>query len=149
VRVEFEMLGEKQFSRELLRVGSRAVDARPAFGSIADDWIDWIEEQFVSQGSRGSGGWADLAPSTVRGKGHDTILVDTGGLMREATDRGNVLITDTFMHYSLPDREDQIGRFHQSGTERMPQRRVVEFTDMDRRVMVRKIQSWVLTGRLL
>lgn len=149
VRIDFEMFGEKQFSREIERVGERATDARPLFETIRDDWMKWNAEQFMSQGARASGGWEELATSTIRRKGHDVILIATGGLFNELTTPGNVDIYDDWMHMKLPDREDEIGTYHQSGTENMPQRRPLEFTDLDRKNMVRRIQSWVIRGELI
>jgi Phage virion morphogenesis family len=147
VRVTFETLGEVQFSRDLLRVGNRGGDMSPVLGSIADDWMDWNQEQFTTEGGRASGGWAALAPSTVkrRGSAHPILQV-SGALMEELTKRSNVLVTDSFAHLSIPDDVEEYGRYHQSGTSRMPQRRPIEFTDMDRRQMVRKLQLFVLRG---
>lgn len=147
MRVTFDVLGEEQFSRELLRMGKHGGDMRPAFNSIKRDWIDWNQQQFDTEGGRASGGWAQLAPSTIasRGSAHP-ILQLSGALLDELTDPGNIMVTDSFMHLSIADDVEEYARYHQSGTERMPQRRPIEFTDMDRREMVRKIKSWVISG---
>lgn len=149
MRIEFHVLGEDLFAREILRVGDRGGDARPAFELIADLWTDWNEEQFVSEGRRASGGWEPLAESTVRSKGSPgPILFESGDLFRELTDRRNITVTDSFMHLSIDDDVDEYGRYHQSGTSKIPQRRPLEFTDLDRRHMIKVIQQWVVTGTL-
>lgn len=150
MKISFEMLGEKQFERELLRAGLRADDARPVLEQIADWWMEWTEEQFITEGRRSSGGWEELAPSTVRSRGGAAhpILVQSGRLMRELTRRTNVHVTDSFAHLSIPDAEDEYGRYHQTGTSKMPQRRPIEFTQADRIRMTRAIQRWVVTGEL-
>lgn len=73
--------------------------------------------------------WRPLSPITIRRKGHDTPLVDSGRLKasvlevdhpdhaREIDDRS--LIFGSYVEY---------GRFHQDGTGRIPQR---EFAGMD------------------
>lgn len=149
MRVTFNMLGEDQFARELLRIGKRAGNMRPVFGLIAGKWTRWTREQFDSEGRRASGGWAALAPSTVarRGSAHP-ILQDSGALVRELTDEGNIDITDDYMHMTIPDDVDEYGRLHQSGTSKMPQRRPLEFTDVDKREMVRDLQRWTMFGEL-
>lgn len=149
MRIHFEMLGEEQFSRNILRVGDRGGNMSPVFHQLAGKWVRWIREQFDSEGRRASGGWADLAPSTVarRGSAHP-ILQDTGALVQELTDEGNIDVTDDYMHLQIADDVDAYGRLHQSGTSRMPQRRPLEFTDLDKREMVRDMQSWIFTGRL-
>ena len=149
MRIDFEMLGERQVSREILGVGQRATNAAPAFASIADDITDWTEEQFTTEGGR-SGGWAQLAPSTVksRGSAHPILRVH-GDLMREMTNRASWIITDDFAHFQPEDEQARIGGFHQSGTVKMPQRRIFDFSLAERAEIVRKIQFWVVKGRLL
>lgn len=147
--VTFTVLGEDQVARELLIKGERGGNLQPVFNVIADDWMMIEQEQFASQGARGSGGWPELKPSTVKSKGHDAILIDSGDLYREMTDRSNIMITDDFMHFAPADEQEEIGRYHQTGTSRMPQRKVVDFTDLDRRAMVRKVQSWIVSGVLI
>ena len=147
MRVEFEMLGDVQFSRDLLKYGDRGADLSPAFGVIADDWVDWNQKQFDTEGFRGSGGWDGLAPSTVRTRGNaHPILQVTGALLRELTDKSNIEIQHNFMHLMIPDEQNEYGRFHQSGTSRMPRRRPIEFTDLDRKSMVKTIQRYLETG---
>lgn len=149
MRITFTVLGEDQFSRDILRVGERGADMRPAFAMIADDIVEWNAQQFMSQGARASGGWEELAASTVKAKGHDTILIDSSDLFHEMINRSNFMITDSFLHFKPPAEQARIGAFHQSGTVNMPQRRVIEFTELDRRQMVRRMQAWALDGRLI
>lgn len=149
MRIEFHILGEEVFAREILRVGDRGADARPAFELIADLWGDWEAEQFASEGRRASGGWDQLAPSTIRSKGSPgPILFESGDLFRELTSRENILITDSFMHLTIDPEVEEYARFHQSGTDKMPQRRPLEFTDLDRRHMIKVVQQWVINGTL-
>lgn len=147
VSISFHMFGEVLFERELLRLDERGRDMSPAFRLIARKWINWNYEQFASEGRRASGGWDELAEETIRKRGSaHPILVETGALMDELTDSSNIEINEDFMHMTLPDEVDEYGAFHQSGTTHMPQRRPMEFTERDRRDMVRDIQRYLVTG---
>lgn len=149
MRVEFNMLGEKQVSRELLRAGLRADQAAPVLGAIADDIIDWTRDQFDSEGGR-SGGWAPLADSTVKSRGSaHPILQVHGDLMREMTSRSNWIVTDSFAHFQPPDEQEQIGGYHQTGTTKMPRRPIFDFSPEERAQIVRKVQFWLIKGRLM
>lgn len=152
VQVTFEMFGEKQFEREILRVGERADDARPLFMKLADDWVRWNDIQFNSEGARASGGWEPIKPATLIAKlrkGLDPRILHATGALRDAlTDKGNIDITDSWMHLKIPDEVEEYGRYHQAGTSNMPRRRPLEFTEADRRVMTRRIQAWLINGEL-
>lgn len=149
MRITFDTLGEEQFSREIIRVGSRGANAQPVFNVIADDWMDWNREQFNSEGRRASGGWAELRPATIaaRGSAHPILQV-TGALLAELTRRSNVTITDSWIHLQIPDEQDEYGRYHQGGTSLMAQRRPIEFTDMDRTDMTKRVQRYLITGEV-
>jgi hypothetical protein len=93
VRIVFEISGDRQIERELLRIGDRAADASPAFDRIIDLWASETAQQFQSEGAHASGGWAPLAPSTLARKrtlfGGGRILHQTGTLESSLTDRGD------------------------------------------------------------
>lgn len=150
VRISFTVIGEEQFAREILRVGERATAAgvRPVLSKIRRDWILWNREQFASQGARGSGGWAPLKPETVAAKGHSTILLETGRLWDALTNISNIDMGDDWLHLTLPNEVEDYATYHMTGTEHMPQRRPMEWTERDRREMIKDIQSWVMQGVL-
>ena len=149
MRVSISITGDVQVERKLLRLGDRAANASVVFSQIADKLMDWTDEQFRSEGARASGGWEELAPSTVRAKGHEGILVDTGDLYNALVNRGDANqildINDDEMRYGA-DLDYLI--YHQRGTDRMPQRRPIEFTEFDRREIVRDLQAFIMTGRV-
>jgi hypothetical protein len=101
----------------------------------AVDWMAQTErEQFDSEGAAGrSGRWAPLAPSTQRAKALDRsgvkILQRTGTMMNQLTRteslRQYVEVTDDKIIFHLPPPAG----FHQSGTRKMPQRKVVDPSD--------------------
>lgn len=147
VSVHISLFGDVQFERELLRLDERGRDMSPAFHILSKLWVTWNYEQFASEGHRASGGWQELADATVvrRGTAHP-ILDETGRLKDEMTDSGNIEIGPDFMHFTLPDEIDHYGAFHQSGTTEMPQRKPFEWTETDRRAMVRELQRYLIEG---
>lgn len=146
MRIEIGLAGDKQVSRQLLRIGDRAVAAAPAFDLMAT-WLMGLErEQFESEGRRSSGGWAPLAQSTIDAKGGDSsILFRTGAEMASFTERGDpnqtLWVTDDFLLFG--SKLDYPG-YQQSGTSRMPQRRPLELTEADRRVPPKILQAYIL-----
>ena len=154
MQIVFEVLGEKQVNRDLLRIGEYAGDAAPAFSAIADLIMEETTEQFATEGGHASGGWAPLAESTQREKarlgfGSRGILERSLALEHSLTVRGDGnQILDV-----QPDGLDfgtslRYGEFHQLGTSRMPQRRPVELTEDAKRRIVKVLQRWIMTGEL-
>lgn len=153
MKLELSIYGDEQLSRELLRFSAYAGSPGPAFGRIADDAREQIAEQFATEGDRGSGGWAPLQESTIAAKaaaGLDPhILEATKTLMESLTEKGNEWhieeITDDSLHLGS---RDWVGVFHQQGTSRMPARKPVDFTELDRRSYIRTLQRYILEGVL-
>jgi hypothetical protein len=73
--------------------------------------------------SDGRGTWPPLAESTVRQKGHSTILVDTGALKASLIDPGTAMkISGTSAEWGTGI---DYARYHQEGTSKMPMRQVI------------------------
>lgn len=154
MRIELAIEGDVQVSREIRRVGERAIDASPAFRAILSDWIFWETEQFDSEGSTGSGGWAPLKESTIARKeraGLDPrILHATLALEKALTGPGepsgsirhigpNRLVYGTTLPYAGVHQNPRT-------TNPLPQRRPVEFREWQREHTVKILQHWILRG---
>lgn len=151
----FEIAGDKQVSRRLLRVASYAGDARPVFSSIADLMMRQTDAQFASEGGHASGGWRPLKPATLdtkRRQGLDLrVLHATLALRTSLTVRGDA-------NQLLRIRRDELAwgsTLPYSGAHQnprpgstLPQRRPVEFTEAARREILKRIQRYVLTGEV-
>ena len=141
--------GDLQVSRRLERWAFRAEDASPLWHSIID-YLQRIEQvQFDSEG-KFSGGWPELAPSTIAAKGHDRILYLTGELQESLTG-GN--------GHSVRVVEPQTMAFgttvpyagvHQHGSEdgHIPMRKPVELTEPQRKTVAKMLQHWIVTGEV-
>lgn len=153
MRLELDVFGDQQVNRELLRFADRVVDARPLWDHLILQLRLLEQEQFAMQGDRASGGWLDLADSTIArkaAKGRDDpsrILVDSDALLKSLTEPG----ADDAVHLSEPDMmifgtTVPYARFHQLG-DGVPQRRFLELTEHDRHDMfVQGAQRFLITG---
>ncbi|HEX4501096.1 MAG TPA: hypothetical protein VH187_08045 [Scandinavium sp.] len=151
VQVEVEVFGDKQISRHLLRFGERAVRATPLWNSLYRDLQNIEKVQFLTEGGHGSGGWAELAPSTVADKEKRNmspwILRASEILFNSLTGR-NALgqikeIGPDFMRFGS---DIPYGVYHQRGTVHMPMRKVIDITGPERVAIVKKIQMFLVRG---
>ncbi len=150
MRFTFEAHGEKLIEREILRVGNRAADHRPAFEVVARAMMAIEREQFDAEGGR-SGGWPALSPHTAAEKtrkGEDPrVLHATLDLMRSLTEQGDsnqlLEIHESWMAFGshLP-----YASIHQRGGKNLPQRRPIDFNEADRQGIVKIIQRWLMRG---
>ena len=152
MRLNLDIYGEEQLERELLRFSAYAGSPQPAFHKIAEDMRHQIGEQFSSEGGRGSGGWAALSEATSHAKaaaGLDPhILQATHTLMHSLTETGGEHVEEVGDDFLLFGSKVGYGRYHQKGTSKMPARKPVDFTELDRRGFVRTLQHYVAEGHL-
>lgn len=145
MQFEISLAGDVQVSRKLLRIGDRAVHAKPAFETIATVLMGIERAQFESEGRRSSGGWAELKQSTIDAKGDESILFETGALMASLSEDGDENMTNWATdEFLLFGSKLDYGGFHQTGTSRMVQRRPLELKETDRAGMVKILQSHIL-----
>jgi phage gpG-like protein len=148
-RITFTFYGEAQVDRTLANVELGAADARPAWEVIADDFLASEARQFASQGAYASGGWPPLSPKYAKWKAlhypGKPILRRTDELFESLTIGPAIRITEPQLLVIGSDVD--YGRYHQTGTDRMPRRRPVELTENRRREWVRILQRFIVTGR--
>lgn len=150
MRLDLDVYGDEQISRELLRFSAHAGNPQPAFRQIAENMREQIAEQFATEGGRGSGGWKPLADSTIASKlaaGLDPhILQATQTLMESLTGTGGDHIEEINDDSLVFGSADPKGKFHQKGTSKMPARRPIDFTELDRRGFMRTLQRYIVEG---
>lgn len=159
VRITLDLFGDVQLDRELLRTTERVDDLRPAYRHIARDLRRWEHQLFMTRGRSGGEPWPALLPQTVASKRRsrrphvranaERVLIASGRLHDSLTDAGDS------EHIEDIDRTTfrfgtrvPYGRFHQRGTRRMRQRRVLALTERQRRDVIRTVQKWLFTGHL-
>jgi phage gpG-like protein len=151
VRLDFSIFGEEQLSRDLLRFSAHVGNAKPALNKVADDMREQIAEQFTTEGDRGSGGWHELADSNIKAKAAEGldphILRATDDFMNSLVKKGDKWHVEEVTDESLLlGSKDWIGFLHQKGTSKMPARKSIDFTELDRRGFIRVLQRYFTEG---
>ena len=111
----------------------RLADMKPVMADIGDIFQQELADNFDSQGG---GSWVSLAPSTIRRKTTDQMLVETGALRDALTTRGaagnKFLVSNNEVVVGVyPDVLPRAWWIN-SGTRRMPARMIINVTDMNR-----------------
>lgn len=155
MRLLFEVSGDRQIERELLRFGERAGDMTPAFDRIVDLFADETADQFDTAGVHASGGWQPLRPATSREK--ERLGVNNGILRR------TFALEDSLTHRGDPNMLLEVGpdelvwgsqlpyaRYHQNPGpgSHLPRRRPIELTEGARRSAVRILQRYLMSGEV-
>jgi phage gpG-like protein len=148
-RFSFEVAGVKEFDRAFNRVGEHISDLRPVWDKIERTFYKIEREQFDSEGSHGrTGKWAAITRPYAKRKaqkyGVQPILRASGKMAKSLT--GNT--SDTV----LIKEKDEFGigtrlfyaAFHQTGTNKMPARPPISFSDDDRRTLQKEMQKGLL-----
>lgn len=149
VRILFEVSGEEQFNRVFERVGDNLNDLTPIADDIRDAFWDIEKEQFQSGGAKGaSGKWKPLSPAYEIQKinRYGTFAVIAGVL--RATDAMYESMTGMTPDTVYQKSRDQIvigtrlarAKYHQDGGGRLPQRKVIDFSDSQRRDLTKQTQ---------
>lgn len=160
MRFDVDVFGDKQFSRELVRVGSRAGNLNPAFHSIFMRLLEINSEQFRSFGARGGDPWAPLQPETIRQKAAEGVahpdwpLWRTEALfeaMTSPSDSNNEeILNEEWAVWRVIGEPGEIGVHHQHGAPaaNLPARPPFRLTEEDRREFVREMQHFIMTGNV-
>lgn len=108
---------------------------------IGDTVVDDIDQRF---NTRGYGTWPPLQPSTAKRKGNDFVLIDTGVMVNStkigfpAKGKVNVSVPVGGKHHDA-----RVPGFHQNGTNRMPQRKIIEVTPKLKTAIVDTVVLWI------
>lgn len=144
--IDYSVTGEDKVALDLRNLGDRATDAEPALHQVADLFRSQIGDRFDAEGP----GWSPLKDSTVASKGRQglssKILQATGAgrasLAETGGDNVEVVTGDTLIFGS------SLGYmgFHQRGTSKMAQRKVIDFGSGDRAEHAKIIQRFIVEG---
>jgi len=148
VGMSFEFEGDVQLGRALSRFENAVVNLQPFFTQTATFLETSVGKQFSSQGGR-TGGWAPLSPSYAAWKAVNfpgaPLMVATGALRASLSGRSSDSIREV--------RRDQLkwgtrvgyAGVHQRGSGNMPQRRVVDLVNDDRRDIMKSLHRRVIS----
>lgn len=150
LRFTFSVLGETQIDRTLARFADNIGDASPVWEKLADRFARLERRQFATEGGAYSGGWPALSPKYAAWKERHypgkPILERSGDLKDSLTRRPFGIEVIEAGHMVLGS-DVAYGKYHQAGTDRMPQRRPVELSESERRTWVNLIQRFIVTGK--
>ncbi len=152
MRIEADVAGDKQVSRDLLRIGSRADNMRPALLKVAELLAASSARRFSQQGP----GWAPLAETTLTQRaleGSGSRILDRSGALKGSVSKiggaGQQLVaTDSWLLFGTTVPYAGI---HQHGAPHagIPQRKIFDLDGGARTAIVKTIQRFALTGELL
>lgn len=154
LNITFEVEGEKQLSRALGIMVKHVKDLRGVWPDIQEDFLEGERELFRTEGKGtsglfGTGKWKKLSPAYAKQKARKFkgrgILVATGNLFGSLT-RGSHA-----NHFFVASKKGMtIGtavpyaKFHQTGTRKMPKRKIIHLTKEQKRRWPRLIQEYVV-----
>lgn len=144
-----EVFGVDLLHRQILRKIDHVKDFRPAFRRIRDRLQTAAKRQFDTEGGYGSGGWPPLAESTIerkRAAGQSSrILIATGALRDSLAGRGTGH-TERFSSHAMQwGSSIPYGRYHMTGTSRMPRREPLNIPEAERRNIMKELQEHIAT----
>lgn len=144
----FEAYGDKLIKRELLDMGDRSLDVRPAFRLIADDFREYEAARFDS---RGEGTWRPDALTTIAEKVRKhmdpRVLHATLALRNSLTKHlAPGSYSRVFTNFMLFGTSVPYAHFLQTGTRKMPSRKPLGFTEPQKVQAMKRIQRFVVEG---
>ena len=108
---------------------------------IGDATLEDLDQRFMT---RGYGTWAPLSAATIARKGNDMVLIDTGAMYASS----KVEIAGPAVRVTVPyggvNHNTSVPAYHQQGTRRMPQRKIVEFTPQLRLNLIDAMVTWLV-----
>lgn len=145
LRFTLQVEGEAQIDRALTRFADHVSDLRPAWPAVVQVIRSHATKQFATEGSYGpGGGWKALSPKYAKRKAKKwpgrPILEASGQMKRSLVGH----TTDSILNYQPLSfgygTKRGYASYHQKGTPRMPQRKIIDLTETDKRDVTRAIQ---------
>ena len=85
------------------------------------------------------GDWPEHAESTVKRRGAGAPILNQTGVLRDSMDRGDPQhFVDVTTDSVIEGSSDPIGRYHQDGNDRLPQRKILDEPDFDTMELIRR-----------
>jgi hypothetical protein len=154
--IDITVTGTERNARRIMAVGERALDYRPIFSVLSDDWDELVDEQFETEGRRSlPGGWRRLSESRIKQKAAQDldprIMHATLALRNSLTKKGargsirrirpHLLLRGTSIFYAPYHHNPSSG-------SRLPRRPIYIFTNRDRAAWHDVMQDFIISGRV-
>lgn len=148
LRLTFEQIGVAEVEHELLGIEARAYNLEPALHLVLADMREAERELFETAGASSGEPWAELKESTLQRKAAlgypPNILIATSDLEASLTEEGGDNIGMVSESEVLFGTFDPKAHFHQSGTVKMPQRKVLDFSELRIRGWTKTVQRYIV-----
>ncbi len=155
--IRFDVQGERQISRRFLNVSHQLEDLSVPFNLISKDFYEGQRGTFEAEGAfEGKSRWAELSPRYKEWKERHypdrPILVLTGKLREAATKpeaEGSLYRlepTRLEMGVYIPVGGWNLASLHQFGTSKMPARKIIKLTHLQRKRWIRIFRNWFWSG---
>jgi phage gpG-like protein len=151
VKLRFDQRGFDTARRELHDMRIRVQDVRPAWDVVLTWWAERNVTNFRNAGKRWQAAWRPLAPTTLAEKlrlGYPpNILVRSGDLRTSLTMRP-LGVEQLRPHDVEAGTNVPYADFHQRGTKRMPQRKLVNARAVQQEgVVTNALINWIVDGK--
>lgn len=148
ITFELTVAGEVQLHRAIKRFADGVEDLRPVWPEMISAFQAIEREQFQTEGGAGeTGEWAPLSPRYAEWKarhyGGKGILVRTGSLLASLTGGPGSLIEQSKDSLRIGSTV-KYGLYHQFGTRKMPQRKVIDLSDRNARNLMKVLQGYLV-----
>ena len=108
---------------------------------LGDNAMDDVSQRFLTKGYNT---WQELSPETKKRKGNSFILIDSGAMFNAKTMQmlqpGVVVVKVPF---GGKKHDSRVPEFHQEGTSKMPQRKIMAVTPQLTTALKSTLQLWV------
>lgn len=147
-QLRFDLDGDVQLSRYLDIMAENLSDFRPLFEDISDDFRSTMSGIFSGEGAfEGNSKWAPLSPAYKEWKAKKfpgkPILQAKGNLMKSLTSIGGNHVSHVSSDSLEIGTKDLKAMFHQKGTRKMPQRKLIELTQPQKRRWTRLAHKYI------
>ena len=139
VKIRFEVMNEVQVSRMFETIEGQVLNLSKPFGEMAQDFYQSMVSEFSAEGAHeGNKKWEDLSPAYRQWKQRHypgkKILELTGRLKGSITTSGSPDSVLDVQYDSLTvGTRVPYAVHHQTGTPRMPMRKIIDLTDLQAR----------------
>lgn len=149
LRFRITVEGEQQLDRQFTRFTALVDDLRPLWPGVITDFRAIEKEQFSGQGIGDGGRWQPLSAAYAKWKAKaypgKTILRRTDRLYNSLTGNTADSITDAQPQSLTIGTRVIYGRYHQTGTRRLVQRKAIDLNEQQRTRLMKTIQKRLLT----
>jgi phage gpG-like protein len=140
--IDLRFAGAAQLTRRLHAMETAVTDMRPAWDVLRERFIKNMSRTFAAEGGN-SGKWSPLSPQygawKMKRYSGKKILQRTGDLLNSVT--SELAIDIRGPQTMILGSDSSYGGYHQTGTRKMPQRKMIDFSEYERRVWVTVIRA--------